>query len=174
MERYFLSTKRFLPLIAAVAALMLAATGCGGEADSGSAAAGITTVDVETGSLSKAEFIEQADAICEEASKKVQLAGQAFVASVTSRDSTGKALKTEGPKFLNDVFIPAYEEEVEEVSALGAPSGDAQEVTALLEVIQKGLAEAAEEPVKYLQDPDPFPGASRLARAYGFETCGKL
>lgn len=162
MRHFFLNIRNFSILIAAVAGLLLA-TGCG---DSGE-------INVETGSLTKAQFIKRADAICREAVIKVELATQAFVQSAKSADSPQAAFKTGAGKLISTSFVPAFEEEIDRVSSLGAPSGDEEEIAAILEAQQQGLDEAREDPVEFLRRASPFTKAFRLGQSYGFATCGQ-
>jgi hypothetical protein len=166
MQRIFLNI-RSLFLLAAAVALLLAAGGCGGSDSSASENGEVT---VESGSLSKAQFVKQADAICQKRVVEVQLKFRPLSRSFASASPAEQ--EAEASKFVNDVIVPAYEEQIEEVSALGAPSGEEEKVAAVLNAIQARLGDAKEDPSKFLQTASPFAKAAKLGRAYGFTVCG--
>jgi hypothetical protein len=169
MRQYFLSIKTFFVFIALLSSL-LAAAGCG---DDDSDASGGEIV-VETGTLPKAQFIKRADAICEKSREKVLLASAAYLRSVEGSDTPYAAQKEQAPQFVETVLVPQFEEEIDKVSALGAPRGDEEEVKAVLEALREVLDRAEAEPVTFLQAVNSFAKPRKLGREYGFTFCGKL
>ncbi len=164
-------------MVAATAIALLLAAGCGSDDDSatGSSGGGSTEgVTVETGSLSKAAFIKKADAICagtwEEFEKQVQ------AAYLEERENPRKPTEVSPLiEFYETDFEDMYEDQIAKISALGAPQGDEQEITAYLEGVQDGLAEAEENAEAFfgpfIQREGAFKGASQLAKAYGLRVC---
>jgi hypothetical protein len=169
MRRYFLSIRRLF-VLGAVCALAVS-VGCGGD-DGGTSSA--EQVTVETGSLSKGEFIERADAICEEEAEDVRRAGVKYITRVENSERRFEEQRRLAPYVVETVLVPKYEEQIERVSELGAPDGDAEQVAAVLQAIRDRLGDALDDPVDFLQEVEPFEQATRLGKAYGFKVCGQL
>jgi hypothetical protein len=163
MNRYFLSIKRFSSIALALAALSLTA-GCG-SGDSGE-------ISVETGSLSKAEFIKKADAICEATKNKFS----AKYGALLEKHGIGGS-KAEEEALIGDIveqaLLPNYEKGIEEISALGAPRSDEEQIASFLNTTQQRLDEIREDPAELSKTPEPFTKAEKIARSYGFEGCAE-
>ncbi len=148
--------------LSVVAAIL--ASGCGGGSD---------TVKIQTGTLSKAEFIEKADAVC----IKGQERGARELSSYMSKNHitlTGPLPNAVAAGLVGSVIEPTYQQEITEISELGAPNKDAKKVAAMLEAIEAGLAKAQRDPAGTLSRNELVPGAGELARAYGLKACGEL
>jgi hypothetical protein len=175
MGGFFLSIRGFF-LAAALGAAVLAA-GCG-SSDSSSETSETSSekptpakIVVETGSLSKSQFIEKADAICQEGTKEWE---QRFGNYLKGRN-TGKTKSEQeatAATIVNTIIIPTFEKEIERVSALGAPSGDEKQVTAVLVALQQGANEGSADPVAFISTAKTLTKASKLGQAYGFSSCG--
>jgi hypothetical protein len=157
-----------------MAAVLLVA-GCGGSDDDSSASGSAETsesteITVESGSLSKAQFIEKADAICEKGRQKFERLLGKFISSVEANESSS-GQKAQAKALVNSVFAPIYEEQIDEISSLGAPSGDENEVEAVLKAIQGDIDKGKEDPLKYVRSENIFAGSIKPARAYGFTYC---
>lgn len=164
MRGHFLSIRGVWLALAAVGAVLLAA-GCGGGSSEAGANGGEITV--ETGSLSKAEFIKQADVLCEK-SKGRLLSGFTNLVKESSGSQSGQP---QSKAIVDSLLLPTYEELIDEISALGAPSGDEVEVAAFLKALRKELDHASDQPSKALDRLTPFVRTIKLARAYGLTGC---
>lgn len=147
--------------LAAVAALALG--GCGGGDDTTSTA---TTGDTETSTasalaLTKEQFIAQADAICAAGDKSLNAALQAL--------GNGQPSQADLQQFAQ-VAVPALQEEVDAISALPPPSGDSEQITAMLNAVQNGIDKIKSDPAAI--EADPLSEASRIAQDYGLQQCG--
>jgi hypothetical protein len=163
MTQNFLIEPRSLLLAVVMAAILL--IGCGDDSDSEGGETG--DIAVETGSLTKAQFIERADAICkEEEEQREKLIGN-FISSSTQ----GGNASTQATTLVNTVLAPGYQRTIERISTLGAPADDEDEVTAFLTAFQKSVEEGVNEPLTFIRNPEPFPEAVRLSDKYGFEVC---
>lgn len=118
-----------------------------------------------SGSLSKAEFIEQADAACEKADK-AQLAAIPQVPISGSRDSQANE-----EKVVLMAALPPVQKEAEEIAELGAPAGDEQEIAAIVKGIEDGVAKAEEDPINGLES--AFSAVDKRAAKYGFKACSE-
>jgi hypothetical protein len=158
MGRYFWSTRAFCAMIAVVVAILVA--GCGGGDDD--------SVNVETGSLSKAEFIRRADVICQNARTHFTKEYRLFVGSKVSNFSKANEKRFQ-QEAVDTVVIPNFEKDVDEISALGAPEKDKQAVAGFLIALQQRLDKLHEKPSELSND--VFDRPAKLARAYGLTGC---
>jgi hypothetical protein len=167
MGGFFRSKRGFVALAAFAVAAAILAGGCGGGGDSSGA------VEVQTGSLSKAEFIEKADAVC---TKNQERTGRELVGYLDKHHIrlTGPLPKAVAAGLLGSVIEPTYRREITEISELGAPDKDAEKVAAMLEAIEAGLAKAQRDPAGAFSRSELVPSAGELARAYGLTECGEL
>jgi len=166
MTQNFLSVRSFFCLLALAAVLALA--GCGDSEDSSDG-----PVTVETGSLTKEEFIEEADTICAETTEKVQKAGERY--SQERNSSSQAAIAEQLGQFVKNDLVPNFEEQIDQIAALGAPAGDEAKITRMLKELQKGLDDAQANPSEiFLKPSKSFEKAAELGQAYGFARCGTL
>jgi hypothetical protein len=163
MYRYYLSIRSFSALIA-VLALVLLAGGCGG---------GSGEITVQTGSLSKAEFIKQADAICTAARTEFIAKYTSFVRANKSAFENGKHESALMYEALESIVTPNYEGEIEKISTLGAPGDYAPKVASFLNSVQKRLDEVHERPAELLATPYPFKEPEDVAKTAGLKGCAE-
>jgi hypothetical protein len=159
MTQYSLSTRGFSAAGAFLAVLLLV-VGCGGSSDSGA-------ITVEEGSLTTAQFAKRADTLCKESKARVRREFNAFMQN--SANSSGG--EEAAGAVLSAVVVPAYERFIDQISALGSPKGDVQEVTDFLNAIQQELKVAEQEPLKVINKPHLFVKAAAIARRYGLTGC---
>lgn len=173
MGRYFLSIKSFFLLMGALLALFLAA-GCGSDSSTAGSGNEVTAgqeVTVEAGSLSKAAFIKQADAICLKTRAEFDKSFNNFINEAPSTKSTKKLEETIGD-VANTILLPVYNKMTTEISTLGAPSGDEAEIEAFLNALQERLAAIQDKPTE-LSGSSAFKEVQRLASAYGLDGCAE-
>ena len=152
-------------------AIALPVAGCGGDGTEGEATSAGDRGAVRASSLTKAQFIKRADAICAAGRKRWETEFGAYLDR--NSKSLGAALRDHAPKIINTIFVPAYQGQIDRTRSLGAPSGDGEEVGSILAAMQRVVDEAGEQPRKFMRGTDPFAGASRLAKAYGFKVCAE-
>jgi len=148
--------------------MAIAVAGCGGGSDDGN---GITA-----SSLSKAEFIAKADAICAKGQKQVERNFGAFAkkTKLNVQQVTKNPTKAQVNGLVHAVLIPAIEQEVTEIRALGAPAGDEDKIEAMLDATEEGIATAEDLPRTVLEETSvAFGVGSRLAKEYGLTVCGQ-
>jgi hypothetical protein len=165
-----LSIRTIWVLTAALSALLLAG-GCGDSDDSATGSAG-EEITVETSSLSKAEFIKQADAICQKTKSDFE---NAVVASLT-RQRTNPVKPTEASpeeKLVETTLVNTYQKQIDEISELGAPSGDEEDIAAFLNTLQQVIDSAGEDPIAFIENDVSFGKAPKLAIAYGLTGCAE-
>jgi len=144
------------------AIVAIAIVGCGESDDSG--------VTVETGALAKSQFIKQADKICE---KELAIFERKIAAFL--KENEGEPPQ-DSPKRAADaleaIIAPSFERQIEEVSDLGAPEGDEEQISSILISMQEALDRGRSDPLKFVNSKDPFASARKQAKEYGFQTCG--
>ncbi|MDQ3725187.1 MAG: hypothetical protein M3335_04745 [Actinomycetota bacterium] len=138
--------------------LLLALPGCGGGD-------GETSGKASAGSLTKAQFLEQGNAIC----------GQVFDEidrryGKLSNESTDAELNEQA----QEIVPPLVTRLVNRLRALGAPRGEEARVEKILVALEKGV-ETAEEDVNTVrgsQGEFAFEEGYEMLWAYGLERCG--
>jgi hypothetical protein len=153
--------KASLVVLALVAAIV---AGCGGSDDSGSETTEATVT------LTKAEFIKQGDAICEEANEQNETEAEEFAEDngFTLEKATDEQLE----EAITEVLVPSLNQQVGDIAALGAPQGDEEQVEKIVVSLEDGAGEIEDEPSLAFEG-DPLKESSRLAKDYGFEVCGQ-
>jgi hypothetical protein len=142
----------------AAAALL---SGCGGDDDEGGFS------PVVSDSLSKVEFLRQADEICFSTESRIEAAADDLLTAEGDPDPA------EVERVALGIVVPALESEVAAISALGAPEGDEDTVEAILDATRDGIAEIEADPQELANKvPEPLVEAERLARRYGSSQCG--
>ncbi|MGC1166548.1 MAG: hypothetical protein WA862_10610 [Solirubrobacterales bacterium] len=154
-------SKRLILLLAGVMAIAAVVAGCGGSDDS-----------TETVVLTKAEFIEQGDAICAKGSKQIEEEADEFAAD--NDIDTSNPSKEEQEEVITTVVAPALQTQADEITELGAPDGEEERVTAIIEALEAGAQELEDEPGALLEsEGDPLGEANKLANEFGFKECGQ-
>jgi len=144
--------------------------GCGGGGDDTSSASSESSDGGS--SLTKAEFIKEADAICSEGNEAVSTEAEEFAEE--NEIDIEKPTTAEQEEVVSDVVAPAIQEQAEKIDELGAPSGEEDEVAAIVEAVESGAGEAEASPNTIVEGtgPGPFAEANKLANAYGLKVCG--
>ena len=156
-------------LLAGVLAVALILVGCGGG-DSDSTTSGS---DSSTASLSKAEFIKKADAVCAAGGKRTQSEYAAYVEE-KKLSSKKEPTPAQYAEVSDEIQVPAFKRQAEELRALGAPTGEEAKVTAILDALDAGIEKVEDaNPKKALESTSSlFAEADKLAIAYGLKVCG--
>lgn len=164
-------------LAGAIAAVLLA--GCGGSGDGHAAEISLKPVPtLHTSPLAKPAFLKQATALCvrvrEESMADYRDYFRRHGVKLTARNLRSSAAANAAGLYAT-VVIPTYRREVEGISALGAPRGDTQRVTAILNAIEQGIETGEREPLSYFfkgtVGKNPLHPAYLLAAAYGLGPC---
>jgi SpoVK/Ycf46/Vps4 family AAA+-type ATPase len=143
-------------VVVAVLAAGAIATGCGSSDDNGDS----TT----TASLTKAEWIAKADAICRQGNQQInQAAHQQF--------GNQKPTAAEVQQFTANSLIPNVQSQVDQIQALGASSGEEDQVNKILDTVQADIDKAKSDP-NTISD-KTFADGNALAQQYGLKVCGK-
>jgi hypothetical protein len=157
-----------VPLILILSAAGLAA-GCGDDEDSG--ASNGSDVAIATSSLGKEQFVERANEICKTEREDLTTEIAAYQEKNPPGEKSPNVAMAEGVKA---VILPSLEKEIDQISELGAPEGDEDEVEEILVAQQEGIDKVAAmgeiEPVEDAWERH-FDPANKLMVAYGLKDC---
>jgi hypothetical protein len=154
-------TLRSKSLLVLALALGTVVSGCGGGSDEEE------NTTISTSSISKAEFIEQANAICKPGKAKLLSEILAY-----QKKHLNEASVKVVPNAARKVMKPALQAEVEEIRGLGAPQGDAQEIEKFFTSLLKGVDEIiAKKPPTFEEAERMLQQAGDNARRYGIDEC---
>jgi hypothetical protein len=144
----------------AVLALAVFAAGCGGGDDS----------DDSTASITKSEFLAQGNEICKKGNQEIDSDFEAFAEEndLKQNQNLTDAQATEASE---TILIPNVQDQVDQISELGAPEGEEAQVDAILVAAQEGIDELEADPTAIQGNNDPFAEANELARDYGLTAC---
>ena len=86
--------------------------------------------------------------------------------------SNGKESVTD---FIEEAILSPVRNEIDELAALGAPSGEEEQVEAIVDALEKALEEAEADPAALSSGnaKNPFAAAGKLAEQYGFDDCSR-
>jgi outer membrane murein-binding lipoprotein Lpp len=156
-------SKRFFVPFAAVLASALLVAGCGGSSND--------STDT-TSALTKQQFIAQADAICKQGNEEIEEGFESF-AEQNDIPKNQEPSKAQGKEIVETVIVPSIGSQAEGIRALGFPSGDEDELSAMLDSLDEAVEEAEEDPeALFAAKSDPFAKPNELAQDYGLKTCG--
>jgi hypothetical protein len=147
--------KQAIVLFATATTAALFMLGCGGD----------------SASISKAEFTKKAEAACKKGEESIRKDFKVFAAKY---GSAKKPTKAELAALANAVFSGTIEAEVRELQAIDIPSGDEEQVEALIDAREESLKGVEAEPEEAIADSKKvFGKASKLAKEYGLEACSQ-
>jgi len=157
-------SKRLIALIFGALAVGLIA-GCGSSgSDNGGGA------EISTNSLTKAEFIKQADAICLKRGK--QLFGELIALNNENKGVTDSEAGKVLDEFAKTTVVPGFQSEADEIAALGAPEGEVDDVEAMLSDFEEGIKEVDDHASKIgNHDAPATKEANKLAEEFGLKVC---
>ena len=146
--------KAALTLIA-VALAGLGISACGGDGDDGE------------DSLSKTEFLAEANRICAEGGAKVEAA---------FGELGGQPTQRQAEQVISEVGLPTIEEDIEKIRALGLPEGDEDEVNQMLDDSLRIVDGAKTDISSFFADEqgkDPWRNVDRRMASYGLTACAE-
>ena len=148
---------RKISVITAAVTLVIGA-GCGGEDDSAAEE-----------SITKTEFIAQADEICAAGYEELAPGESTFFDAPEIADDPSER---ERDAYVRDVLVPNLQAQKDDIEALGTPEGDEGEVNELLAAFQGAIDELEEDPSSIVFS-GGLGGAFESAEAYGLEECSQ-
>jgi hypothetical protein len=141
-----------------VALLVIAVTvaGCGSSSSSMMSAAPSATT------ITKAQFVAKANAICQKGNDATQAAGSKL----------GKEPReAEQLAFVAEKEVPAVQAQIDALKALGAPAGEEATVANIINTAQADLDKVKSEPALVVHGIDVFANFAKIAHPYGLTSC---
>jgi hypothetical protein len=156
--------QRRMMVVLPVAALFLAGlvvAGCGSSSNSSSTEA--------TAAISKAEFVKQGNAVCVKGEKAQEAEINAYIKKhgLENQEPT----KAQEAEIVETVFAPNIQSQIDGVKALGAPSGEEQQVDSALELSQQTLEKIEASPELAFGKENAFAAAGKQLHALGLKEC---
>jgi hypothetical protein len=148
-----------------------------------SAALLMTACSDDAEALTKPEFIEQADAVCQQASDEVEPIFEEFWTDFEDQDDPADDDEMfTGYAALMAELAPMWEEQTDELRELEPPSEDVEEIDALLDDFEAAVDEVSEvstaaaagdaEARAAMDGENPMEDVNHRARVYGLTVCG--
>jgi hypothetical protein len=148
-----------LSILAAAAMISLAGFGCGEDASGTS----------ETpASLTKPQFLERADKICQRGLEGKDAAVRAGLKKLSPSEIANPSKKR--LEELGESIVAPIERLTTELRELPAPAKDEAAVQGIIAKLEAGLKKTEADPGSLAQS-DPFANAADAARAYGLKAC---
>jgi hypothetical protein len=149
---------------ALVAALVFAVcvSGCGSSSSS-------TTTET-TAAITQAEFVAKGNAICVKGEKAQEAAVNAYFKKHGIKEHQ-KPTKAQLTEVAETVLVPNIQSQIDGVKALGAPSGEEQQVSAALETAQQTLDRVKANPTLAFENENLFAATGKQLHALGLKKC---
>lgn len=143
--------------IVGVLAVLAIGVGCGGGDDD---------------SLSKADFVKQADEIC---ARKETEKNKDLEAAFSQLGKEGKSGKKAEEELVTGTALPPISEMTEELKDLGAPSGEEDQVDAMIKALEEEIEKIEGDPSSVISGSGGgFDKANRLAKEMGLKACSQI
>jgi len=135
--------------------------GCGSSSNS--------TSTETTATISKAEFVAKGNAVCVKGEKAQEAEINAYVKKHGLENK--KPTTAQQAELVETVFAPNIQSQIDGVKALGAPSGEEQQVSSALELSQQTLEKIEANPELVFGNKDVFAAAGKQLHALGLTKC---
>ena len=154
---------RFLATLAGALTVVFVAIGCGGGGSDSSTTAS---------SVSKAEFVREATAVCTKGEEEMH---SDFLAFSKEKNGNPSPSKAEYEEFIDQVIAPNMNKQITELRAVGLPSGEEEQGEALLVAIGEGVENAEAKPeLISTKTHTLFAKAIKAATGFGLVACAEL
>jgi hypothetical protein len=122
-----------------------------------------------TAAISRAEFVAKGNAVCVKGEKAQEAEINAYVKKhgLTNK----KPSKAQEAELVETVLVPNIQSQINGVKALGAPSGEEQQVSSALELSQQTLEKIEANPELAFGKSDTFAAAGKQLHALGLKEC---
>jgi hypothetical protein len=161
-RRVLMHRRRTLTVAAPIAVLLLAGllvAGCGSS----------SSTTTTTAAISKAEFVAKGDAVCIAGEKAQEAEVNAYFKKHGLENK--KPTKAQEAELVETVLAPNIQHQINAVKALGAPSGEEQQVEEALATSQRDLEKVEASPELMFAKQDPFHEAGQQLHAVGLTKC---
>jgi hypothetical protein len=154
--------RRMICGLALMAALIVGVcvAGCG---------SGSSTTTETTAAITKAEFVAKGNAVCVKGEKAQEAEINAYVKKNGLEKQ--KPTKAQNVEIVETVLAPNIQSQIDGVKALGAPSGEEQQVNFALELAQQTLEKIEANPELAFGKGNAFAAAGKQLHALGLKEC---
>ncbi len=135
--------------------------GCGSSSNS--------TSTETTATVSKAEFVAKGNAVCVKGEKAQEAEINAYVKKHGLENK--EPSKAQEAELVETVLVPNVQSQINGVKALGAPSGEEQQVSSALELSQQTLEKIEANPELAFGKKNTFAAAGKQLHALGLKKC---
>ncbi len=129
-----------------------------------------TTTTETTATITKAEFVAKGNAVCIKGEKAQEAEINAY-AKKHGFNENQQPTKAQNAELVETVLVPNIQSQIDGVKALGAPSGEEQQVNSALELSQQTLEKIEANPELAFGKEDPFAAAGKQLHALGLKEC---
>jgi hypothetical protein len=165
--------RKIAAALVALPALVAVVAGCGGGGSSSDTTGGETTggsTEASGAAPTKAVFIKEGDEICTNDENELNEEIEAF-AKENDIDLTKEELSSDQEaELFQELVLPNIAKQGEDLAALTPPEGDEETLEELTDTLATEVEEAEDEGSG--PGSDTLAGATKLAKAYGFKSCG--
>jgi hypothetical protein len=166
------SPRKIVLMLAALLALAALVAGCGGGGSSSGSTSDTTsteTTDSSGEAPTKAVFIKEGDKICtdDEAELNKEIEAFAKEKGISTSEEPAEALQIE---LFHELVLPNIARQAEDLAALTPPEGDEATIEELTDTLSEEVEAAEDE--SGLPGEETLKGATDMAKAYGFKSCG--
>jgi hypothetical protein len=114
-------------------------------------------------SISKADFVKKANAICRKGDADLQKATSGLGQN-SSKDEVVSAIK--------DKVVPNIQGQIDDIRGLGFPKADKDKLDGILDDAESVLGKVKDDPEGMMNSSDPFASINKSFVAYGLKDCG--
>jgi hypothetical protein len=156
-------------------AMAVVVAGCGGGSSSSSTSGdstvgGSTEADSGGAAPTKAAFIKEGDEICTDDENELNEEIEGFAKENNLDLSKDKLSSDQETELFQELVLPNIARQAEELAALTPPEGDEETIEDLTDTLTSEVEEAEDAGGKPAAD--TLAGATKMAKAYGFKSCG--
>lgn len=125
------------------------------------------------GSLTRAEFVKQGNAICSKAEVEKNDSLKAALRKLGESNQT--LTKARQVELVSTVALPPIRQMTEELGGLGAPSDEEAAVEAMVEAFETEVERLEADPASVVNGSGgSFAPANKLAKAFGMKACAAI
>lgn len=152
-----------------ICGLVLMAALIVGACVAGCGSSGNSTSTETTATISKAEFVAKGNAVCVKGEKAQEAEINAYVKKNGLENQ--KPSKAQNVEIVETILAPNIQSQIDGVKALGAPSGEEQQVSSALELSQQTLEKIEANPELAFGKENVFAAAGKQLHALGLKEC---
>jgi hypothetical protein len=157
----------------ALLAMAAVVAGCGGGSSStggDSTGGGSTEADSGSAAPTKAAFIKEGDEICTDDENELNKEIEGFAKENNLDIEKDELSSDQETELFQELVLPNISRQAEDLAALTPPEGDEETIEELTDTLTSEVEEAEEAGGK--PGSDTLAGATKMANAYGFKSCG--